>query len=236
SAASAVQSANSAQASATAARASAVQAGKDAATAAKAASEARSIAAEKRRAEQAAAARKAAEEARKNKQDGVDPSDNSDSDEVDEPGTFLGGTKDDWRDIANVLSAVSTVTGGIAAASLLIPPPLGEAIASVAGAVSLITGGAGAIITGFTDGWTSSAFLSSAAGVAISVFTGGIPFTKFGGVSGIIKWGTDGLRSGSIIAARLQQEVISPAIGVFTTKWDDATDTVSDAWHALTPW
>ncbi|WP_225648841.1 ALF repeat-containing protein, partial [Streptomyces solaniscabiei] len=240
SAAAAVQSALSAQASATAAQASAAQAGKDAAEAAKAASEARAIAVAKRKAEQAEAARKAAEEARRNQQAGVDPSDTEDSDKVDEPGTFLGGTKDDWRDVANVLSAVSTVSGGIAAASLLIPPPLGEAIAGIAGSVSLVTGVAGAVITGFTDGWTSSAFLSSSAGVAIAVLTGGIPFTKFGGVSGIIKWGTEGLRSAPVLAARLQQELISPAVGVFTTKWNDAkdtvTDTVSDAWHSLTPW
>ncbi len=104
----------------------------------------------------------------------------------------------------------------------------------------LITGVAGAVITGFTDGWTSNAFLSSAAGVAISVLTGGIPLTKFGGVSGVIAWGTNGLRSAPVIAARLEQELISPAVGVFTTKWDQAkdtvTDTVSDAWDALTPW
>ncbi|MEU1692713.1 hypothetical protein [Streptomyces hirsutus] len=95
---------------------------------------------------------------------------------------------------------------------------------------------AAVIITGFTDGWTSKEFLSSTAGVAISALTGGIPFTKFGGVSGVIDWGVDGLRSAPIIAARLEQELISPAIGVFTTKWDKATDTVSDTWDALTPW
>ncbi|GAB2328615.1 ALF repeat-containing protein, partial [Streptomyces variabilis] len=240
SASSAVQSALAAQASASAAQASAVAAGKDAREAAQAASEARAIAVAKRKAELAAAARKAAEEARSNKQNGVDPSDTADHDKVEKPGTFLGGTKEDWQEVANVLSAVSTVSGGIAAASLLIPPPLGEVIAGTAGTISLVSGVAAAVITGFTDGWTSNAFLSSSAGVAISVLTGGIPLTKFGGVSGVIKWGTNGLRSAPVIAARLQQELISPAVGVFTTKWDQAkdtvSDTVSDAWDALTPW
>ncbi|MCH0566315.1 MULTISPECIES: ALF repeat-containing protein, partial [unclassified Streptomyces] len=240
SASAAVQSANDAQASATAARASATQAGKDAKAAAQAASEARQVAAAKRKAEQEAAAKAAAEAARKAKEGGVDPADTSDNDKVDHPGTFLGGTKDDWRDVANVLSAVSSISGGVAAASLLVPPPLGEAISGIAGSISLVTGVASAVITGFTDGWTSKAFLTSAAGVAVGVLTGGVPFTKFGGVSGIIDWGAEGLRSAPIIAARLEQEVISPAIGVFTTSWDKATDTVgsavSDTWHALTPW
>jgi hypothetical protein len=44
-----------------------------------------------------------------------------------------------------------------------------------------------------------------------------------------------GLRSALTIAARLEQELISPAIGVFTTKWDKAADTVSDAGDSLTP-
>ncbi|MHC0432529.1 coiled-coil domain-containing protein [Streptomyces sp. O3] len=238
---SAVQSAIDAQASANAARKSALQAGKDAKTAAAAASEARSIAAAKRKAELAAAAKERAEKARKEREEGTDPADTSDSDKTCKPGeTFLGGDKEDWQEVANALSAVSTVTGGLAAASLLVPPPFGEAAGAFFGTVSLITGGASAIITGFTDGWGSKAFLTSAFGVAIGVFTGGVPWTKFGGVSGLVDEAWDGLRSAPVLAARLQQEVISPALGAFTTKWDQATDTigeaVSDTWDALTPW
>ncbi|MFD7701947.1 hypothetical protein [Streptomyces caelestis] len=106
------------------------------------------------------------------------------------------------------------------------------------GALSLISGAAGAVIKGFTDGWTSKAFLSSTAGVAISVLTGGIPLTEFGGVSGVTEWGPTA-SAPPLPSPRLQQEPISPSGGVLTIKEDQATDTisdtVSDAWDALTP-
>ncbi|MFD7701948.1 hypothetical protein [Streptomyces caelestis] len=46
----------------------------------------------------------------------MEPSDTADNDKMGKPGTFLGGTEEDWQEVADVLSAVSTVSGGLAAA------------------------------------------------------------------------------------------------------------------------
>ncbi|WP_267244080.1 hypothetical protein [Streptomyces sp. PR69] len=55
-------------------------------------------------------------------------------------------------------------------------------------------------------------------------------------MSGVIKWGAEGVRSASVLAARFEQEIISPVVGVFTTDWGGALDTAKDAWDAITPW
>ncbi|MEV6673560.1 hypothetical protein [Streptomyces sp. NPDC051162] len=235
-AAAAVQSAISAQSSANSALASATQAGKDAKAAAQAASEAKQIAATKRQQEQAEAARKAAEAARKAKQEGVDQSDSADNDKTKTPSEFLGLDKDGWKNVANRLGTVSTVTGSVAALGLVVPPPCGEVIYGAVGAVSLVTGVASAVITGFTDGWTSNAFLTSAFGVAIGIATTGLPFGKFTGTVGYVSKAFEGIEGGvfsaGVQAQRLGSSLLSPAVGAITS----VGDAISDAWHDLTPW
>ncbi|MDX2678669.1 hypothetical protein PV333_20280, partial [Streptomyces sp. NY05-11A] len=233
SAAAAVASASQAQASANAARASADAAGKDAAAAAKAATEARATAVAKRQQELAEAARKAAEAAKQNKQNGVDPADNNGNDKVDNPEGW--GSKDDWRNVAQALNAISAVSGTVAAFSLLIPPPAGEAIAGVAGTISWVTGIGSAVITGFTDGWTSDAFYGSVAGLAVGALTGGFVLGKIKvpGMSGAIEWGAKGLKSGLVSASRIGHEMVGPAVTYATTAWDSAGDAVSDVGDAI---
>nr|WP_240981080.1 ALF repeat-containing protein [Streptomyces sp. N502] len=240
SAAAAVQSAGQAQASANAARQSAYEAGQDAAAAAQAASEARRTAAAKRQEELAAAARAAAQAAKENQQNGVDPSDTSDNDKVDNPEGW--GSKDDWRDVAQALNAISAVSGTVAAFSLLVPPPAGQAIAGVAGTISWVTGIGSAVITGFTDGWTSDAFFGSVAGLAVGALTGGFALgkIKLPGVSQAIEWGAQGLKSGTVIASRIGHEMVGPAVTFATTSWDKAGDVasgiggaISDGWDSL---
>lgn len=240
SAAAAAQSAVQAQASANAARQSAYEAGKDAAAAARAASEARTIAAEKRQQELAAAARAAAEAARQNQQNGVDPSNTSDNDKVDNPGGW--GSKDDWRNVAQALNAISAVSGTVAAFSLLVPPPAGEIISGVAGTVSWVTGIGSAVITLCTDGWQSAAFQQSVAGLAVGALTGGFALgkIKLPGVSQALEWGAQGLKSSAVIASRIGHELVGPAIGFATTSWNAVGDVasdiggaISDGWHAI---
>ncbi|MCE7553403.1 ALF repeat-containing protein, partial [Streptomyces thermodiastaticus] len=240
SAAAATQSAVQAQASANAARQSAYEAGKDAAAAARAASEARTIAAEKRQQELAAAARAAAEAARQNQQNGVDPSDTSDNDKVDNPGGW--GSKDDWRNVAQALNAISAVSGTVAAFSLLVPPPAGEIISGVAGTISWVTGIGSAVITLCTDGWQSEAFLQSVAGLAVGALTGGFALgkIKLPGVSQALEWGAQGLKSSAVIASRIGHELVGPAIGFATTSWNAVGDVasdiggaISDGWNAI---
>ncbi|MYW47530.1 hypothetical protein GT346_30520, partial [Streptomyces sp. SID161] len=215
-------------------------AGKDAAAAAKAATEARATAVAKRRQELAEAARKAAETAKQNRQNGVDPTAGGDNDKVDSPDGW--GSKDDWRDFAQLLNAVSAVSGTAAAISLLIPPPFGEAAAGVFGTISWVTGIGSAVITGFTDGWTSDAFFGSVAGLAVGALTGGFALGKIKvpGMSQAIEWGAQGLKSGTVIASRIGHEMVGPAVTYATTAWDSAGDAVSgigdaisDGWDSL---
>ncbi|MFD8204663.1 hypothetical protein ACFV2G_34720, partial [Streptomyces sp. NPDC059701] len=239
-AAAAVVSANNAQASANAAAASAVQAGKDAKEAAAAASEAKQIVAQKRRQEQIEAARKAAEAAEAAKRNGVDPADNADNDGAKSPGTFLGADKDEWRGAADTLGTISTWTGYAAALSLLVPPPAGEVLYGAFGGVSLITGVASTVIYGFTDGITSEAFLTSAFGVAVGIYTTGLPWGKFGGTVGAIDDAFRGLGAGAmsvgVQARRVGAAVLSPATSAVVGAGKAVGDAVSDTWHDLTPW
>ncbi|MET9119396.1 hypothetical protein ABZX38_35110, partial [Streptomyces longwoodensis] len=240
SAAAAAVSAGQAQASSNAARASKIAAGKDAAAAAQAASQARATAVEKRRQELVEATRQAAQTAKQNRQNGVDPAGNSANDKVDSPSGW--GSKDDWRDFAQLLNAVSAVSGTAAALSLLVPPPFGEAAAGVFGTISWVTGIGSAVITGFTDGWTSDAFFSSVAGLAVGALTGGFALgkVKVPGMSQAIEWGAQGLKSGTVLATRIGHEMVGPAVTYATTAWDAAGDTVSgigdaisDGWDSL---
>ncbi|MFD9397179.1 hypothetical protein ACFWBB_42555, partial [Streptomyces sp. NPDC060000] len=239
SAAAAAVSAGQAQASANAARASADAAGKDAAAAARAASEARATAVAKRQQELAEAARKAAEAAKQNKQNGVDPSDSSDSDKVDSPDGW--GSKKDWQEFAQLLNGVSAVSGTAAAFSLLLPPPF-DVAAGVFGSISWVTGIGSAVITGFTDGWTSDAFYGSVAGLAVGALTGGFVLGKIKvpGMSHMIEWGAGGLKSAAVTGTRLGHELVGPAITYATTAWGAAGDSVSgigdaisDGWDSL---
>ncbi|WCN03995.1 hypothetical protein M6G08_18815 [Streptomyces sp. M92] len=239
-AASAVVSANNAQASANAARASATQAGKDAKEAAAAASEAKQIVAQKRRQEQIEAARKAKEEANKAKQAGIDQADTAENDGAKEPETFLGADKDEWRNAASVLGTISTYSGYAAALSLLVPPPAGEVLYGALGGVSLITGVASSVIYGFTDGFTSEAFLTSAFGVAVGIYTTGLPWGKFGGTVGAIDDAFRGLGAGAmsvgVQARRVGAAVLSPATSTIVEAGKAVGDAISDTWDDLTPW
>ncbi|NEA51638.1 hypothetical protein G3I35_36585, partial [Streptomyces sp. SID10815] len=239
-AAAATVSANNAQASANAAAASSAQAGKDAAEAAAAASEAKQIVATKRRQEQVEAAKKAAEAAAKAQQNGVDPADNGDNDGTKTPSTFLGADKDQWRGFADMLGTVSTYSGYAAALGLLVPPPYGEAIYGVAGGISLVTGVASTIIYAFTDGFDSKNFLTSAFGVAVGVFTTGLPWGKFGGTVGAIDDAFLGVKGGVMSAGaqaqRLGAAALSPATGAVVSAGKAVGGAISDTWHDLTPW
>ncbi|WP_328719931.1 ALF repeat-containing protein [Streptomyces sp. NBC_00247] len=230
----------SAQASASSAAASAVQAGKDAKTAAAAASEAHRIEIAKRKAEAVEAVKRAAAAAAKAKELGLDPADNSDNDGAKKPGTFLGGTKGDWQDAASTLGTMSTYAGYAAALSLLVPPPAGEVLYGVFGGVSLITGVASTVIYGFTNGLDSAEFLTSAFGVAVGVFTTGLPWGKFTGTVGAIDDAFMGLEKGvmsaGVQAQRLGAAVLSPATGAVVEAGKAVGDAVSDTWHDLTPW
>ncbi|MET7972989.1 hypothetical protein ABZW44_07845, partial [Streptomyces mirabilis] len=236
-AAAATISSNNAQASANSAAASAIQAGKDATEAAKAASEAKQIAATKRRQEQIAAAKAAAEAAAKAKQNGVDQANNADNDGAKEPYKFLGGTADDWKGAADTLGTISTYAGYAAALSLLVPPPAGEALYGFFGGVSLITGVASTVIYGFAEGPFSSDCLTSAFGVAVGVFTTGLPWGKFGGVIGEALGPLEhGALSVGAQIERLGTAALSPATGAVVSAGKAVGDAVSDTWHDLTPW
>ncbi|MFF3413543.1 hypothetical protein ACFYW9_02440 [Streptomyces sp. NPDC002698] len=118
----------------------------------------------------AEAARQAAAKAKADQRNGVDPSGTDANDSVDSPGGW--GGKDDRRDVAAALSALSAVSGGIAAFSLLVPPPAGEATSGVAGTISWVTGIGATVITGFTDGWTSTAWGDAASDLGHAISDG----------------------------------------------------------------
>ncbi|MFC9056089.1 ALF repeat-containing protein, partial [Streptomyces anthocyanicus] len=248
SASAAAQYSAQAQASANAAAQSALEAEQDKQAAAKAASEARQIYTEKKRQEDAAAARAAAERAKARKESGVDPADNADNDVVN---SARGDGSDDgasgWQKTAQVLNVISGVSGTVAAFSLLIPPPAGEAIAGVAGTISWVTGIGSAVITGFTDG--PEAFLQSVGGLAVGAMCGGLKFAKqipylrkidIKGVSQILEDASQGLKSGAVTASRIGHELVGSAITFGTTSWDTVGDVagdiggaISDGWNSI---